>query len=73
MLDIWYFIVCLARFRRIHSDQAWTTLSIRDRRISELYNPTYAKVFIGNTLQIKRSRNYITVKEISDLGESDLG
>ena len=44
--------------------QARTTLFVRDRRISKLYNPIYTKVFIGNILQIN-----IILGIISELNE----
>ena len=37
------------------------------------YNPTKAKIFMGNASQINCSRNSVPVGRRSDLNESDLG
>ena len=50
-----------------------TTQFVRVRRISDLYNPTWSKIFMGNPSQMNRSRNSVRVEKRSDLNESDLG
>ena len=51
----------------------WTIQFIRVRRISDLYNPTWSKNFMGNASQVNRSRNSVRVERRSDLNKSDLG